>query len=321
MSRLLYSVAPAPPAAGRRGFTLIELLVVIAIVAILIGLLLPAVQKVREAASRAQCQNNLKQLGLAAHNHHDTYGFLPSGGWGWTWVGDPNRPMGFKQPGGWAFSVLPFVEQDNLYKLGLGAAPAAVLTESSRRIATPVKLFNCPTRRHGGPWPNPTGFTYVNTQNTVTMLARTDYAANAGDQNANQINGGPGSYLEGDTTYNWGNVGALTGVIYRRSQVKMPEILNGTSNTYLIGEKYLNPSNYFTGADGGDNETMYSGYNNDVNRCTFSPPLQDLKGLSDTLRFGSAHPAGLNMLNCDGSVGFVNYSIDPAVHKRAGSRF
>src|SRR2546425_5236644 len=105
----------------RLGFTLIELLVVIAIIGVLIALLLPAVQKVREAASRTQCANNLKQIGLAMHNFHDTYGVFPTqGDQSWTGISydASNSPLGYKyQLAGWPYQILPFIEQDNLWRL------------------------------------------------------------------------------------------------------------------------------------------------------------------------------------------------------------
>ena len=100
----------------------------------------------------------------------------------------------------------------------------------------------------------------------------------------------------------------------------MGTLPTGTSNTYLLGEKYLNPADYFTGRDYGDNEHMYIGFDNDIARATVLPPLLDKPGYQDIIRFGSAHVGGCNMLYCDGRVEVVAYDVDPKVFLRAGDR-
>lgn len=313
---------------ARTAFTLIELLVVIAIIAILIALLVPAVQKVREASSRTQCQNNLKQIGLAMHNNADINKALPSGGWGWNWVGVPDRGTGPDQPGGWLYNVLPFIEGGNLRKLGQGKTGAALTADMTILLQTPLSVLNCPTRRHGGPWPG--GGTYytadqagnLTTISTPPTFARGDYAANAGDQAAVEFGGGPTNNPIAKGA--GGTPPTASGVIYQYSKIRFADITSGTSNVFLVGERHLAPKDYFTGADLGDNEAMYVGCDNDNSRSTATLPHQDENNPpagDGTLRFGSAHPGGINMLYCDGSVRFIDYMIDLTAWQPQGKRF
>ena len=105
---------------SRAAFTLVELLVVIAIIGILVALLLPAIQAAREASRRTQCTNQLRQLAISFHNHHDTHKHLPTGGWRWTWLGYPEYGYGREQPGGWMYNILQFMEESALHDYGTG---------------------------------------------------------------------------------------------------------------------------------------------------------------------------------------------------------
>jgi prepilin-type N-terminal cleavage/methylation domain-containing protein/prepilin-type processing-associated H-X9-DG protein len=314
----------------RRGLTLLELLVVTAIIGVLMGLLLPAVQKARESASRTQCANNLRQIGLAFQNCHDTNRHFPSGGWGWNWVGMPDRGTGPEQPGGWLYNVLPYVEQQNLRSLGREQNSPQIEQSLGTVLETPLSLFNCPSRRSGGPYPVlpqyntylvGIGSTGATSTITVARMARSDYAANAGSQGFNELFAGPPSLAEGDDPkYPWPSTAACNGIFYQRSAVSIAEITRGTSNTFLAGERYLNSLHYMDGTQLGDNEGMYVGFDNDSYRVTVDPPLRDQPNVTNSLHFGSAHIAGVNMLYADGSVRLVPYSIDPEVFFDAGRR-
>jgi prepilin-type N-terminal cleavage/methylation domain-containing protein len=276
---------PDPKPSGakqdRVAFTLVELLVVIAIIGILIALLLPAVQAAREAARRTQCRNNLKQLGLAAQMHCDAQKYFPTGGWGWSWVGDPDRGYGLQQPGGWAYSLLPFLEEKPLRDYGRGLTGTAKYNALALMQAQPVSSFNCPTRRGATIAPVNSGSVYnaVPAAGATLMGARCDYAGNGGTDMTgnccgNQTAGPPsGSDTNGynPLTYfqSMSNWSKANGVIYAGSTVSIRQISDGLTKTYLIGEKALHPSCYpGTGGNNcaADDQSMFQGYDWDTIR-------------------------------------------------------
>jgi prepilin-type N-terminal cleavage/methylation domain-containing protein/prepilin-type processing-associated H-X9-DG protein len=286
---------------GRRAFTLIELLVVIAIIAILIGLLLPAVQKVREAANRAKCTNNLKQMGIALHAFHDAQNVFPSGLGA---VGDRNNnnPVYWNPTSpanlqfcSWHTHILPYIEQDNLGR---------TMTPNVNGLGKPVPLYGCPSDPQAQKLYNGNGFNGQLTTSYVGVAGIDIFGA---------------------------EFPVMSGILYWRSSVNMAAIADGTSNTLLVGERPATPDGWWGWwdtsrspnnlwdkdcVDGVHDTLSFFGVTNGysgpacpngsaagVYRAPRSPA-----DFCDFDHFWSYHPGGAMFLKADGSVGLVPYS-------------
>jgi prepilin-type N-terminal cleavage/methylation domain-containing protein/prepilin-type processing-associated H-X9-DG protein len=313
----------------RAGFTLIELLVVIAIIAILIGLLLPAVQKVREAAARMKCKNNLKQIGLALHSYHGNLDRFPPGylatnpGPGWA---DDHGP-GW----GWAALLLPYLEQDNLYRqINL----TKDISDPVHRVVrtTSLAVFLCPS--DGGktvfavdalgdaePYTN-----YLTVAGSPVQVAHGNYVGVFGNP---EVTPDPG-FLSPETDRS----SAHRGMLYRNSTVRFADVTDGTSNTLFVGERSSNlayatwvgavtggqvpariPDPFGFGPEGAP--LLALGHTGDASDVPPHTPNSPVAHVDD---FWSLHTTGVNFLMVDGSVRSINDSINPVVWWALGTR-
>lgn len=297
-----------------KAFTLVELLVVIAIIGILVALLLPAVQAAREAARATQCENNLKQLALAFQLFHDAHKAFPSAGVSSGYAPDPDLGAGVDQPGGWAYSILPFHEQQALHEMGAGKTIPEKRAINVIRLGTPLPVHYCPSRRAVKNYPVDQTYPKVfikrpTNSNLLDEGCRIDYA----------VNGGHGNFISASA-----DPRLCSGITKYQHQFKLRQVSDGSSNTYLVGEKAMNTRFIETGGSQGDNQGPFVADDKDSMRwADFDlPPEQDNEWPGDIIfeNFGSAHPGGFFMAMCDGSVSRRGYDIDINAHINLANR-
>jgi len=295
----------------RFGFTLIELLVVIAIIAILIGLLLPAVQKVREAASRMRCQNNLKQIGVAMHNFHNSYGRFPAG------AGPCCSPAGPN----WTVDIMPFAEQKNFVdSLNLTIATGLKNAVNATAVQQIIPMFICPTDPASA---NPIMTRFSHNASPALALW---YPASMGPTHMDacplciDITPSPLNYCcqgwnFGSTAGGGSPAGTFAGIFGRTplNPVQIAHVTDGSSNTFLVGETF--PSDC----------TFMGVFSQNFPVTSTSIPLNTFESAVDTdwfrtCGFKSKHTGGANFVMGDGSVRFVGVRIDPRVYNGTGTR-
>jgi prepilin-type N-terminal cleavage/methylation domain-containing protein/prepilin-type processing-associated H-X9-DG protein len=305
---------------NRRGFTLIELLVVIAIIGILIGLLLPAVQKVREAANRMKCANNMKQLGIALHNFHGAYGGFPK-------AGKVSNELS------WHVFMLPFIEQDALYRqfsFVPGSYCGASGTGPNKNIyavQNEIKMFMCPSATVERMLLNAPNNAYASEEVGGVGAYTTHYYGVMGPKGTNPATTKP---------YLWNNIGAQGGYasegifmadLVTSSTVPGPDvgyafrdIVDGTSNTFMLGE--MSWSNDITGTRyrswvrGCDDANKVCSGSRNIASGINTPSI----ALFNDIAFGSQHPGGCNFCFADGSVRFVSENINMSTYLSLASR-
>jgi len=309
-------------AKSHRGFTLVELLVVIAIIGVLVALLLPAVQAAREAARRTQCGNQVKQIALAMHNYHDSFGSLPSGGisantmsaTNWCTGGGGSSALGYSQAA-WTALILPYLEASALY-------------ESINFKATFISIAD---RGHDG-GPNDAAW------NLPMPMYQCPSDPNSGAQ-VNNLNyfgvQGGGTSSDAACKNSAGNRYWMTnGMIFHNSEMRFANATDGTSNTYLIGEtKYQslkagNPSQHYGWASSdwpygtyGSPSTVAGAVLSINSQPSYSEPGAGAHTFDvQTRLFGSRHPGGCFMGFADGSVSFAQETMNLSVHQQLGNR-
>jgi prepilin-type N-terminal cleavage/methylation domain-containing protein/prepilin-type processing-associated H-X9-DG protein len=321
-----------------RGFTLVELVVVIAIVAILIGLMLPAVQAAREAARKKQCMNNVRQMAVAFLRHESAHRFFPSGGWGYRWVGEPDAGYDANQPGGWVYNILAYMEYGDVRELGSGLADDEAREEALMKlVTTPIPLLNCPSKRPLELYPmsdrNPFLAYNLTSCSSINQchVFRSDYRVNGGSLDITEDPGPrlvpnlPRSRWKSQYASWTKKSGDQNGICFAKSTVRVADITDGAAHTAMIGEKYLDPNHYEDGVSHADDQCAYTGFDRDLVGFTGKTygvrrPLADSPGVDIPFYFGSAHPDGLNMAFCDGSMRFIDYRIDGQVFLKFGGR-